>query len=219
MRLRVVIILVACGIHIGPARAQNEFNVLNASGGIVYATLSFDPAPAISLGYARSFGFDLLARDVTFSVDVTKPIFLPTMKNLRLTAGSRIAILESGSWKVVNRFSLIYHATDNYLFSGRSLGFEDAILPGYYSHDTHASAEFAYAAFWRNRIGFKSEPGGGRWYRGSGGKFTFGGFVGYAPAREIDLSVRMGIVVTERLGRFNPAGPPLVMNLGVGYRR
>lgn len=212
------LLVVACWLQGRETNAQNEFNLLHASGGIVYLTFDFDPAPSLSLGVARSFGIDALARDVTFYAELTKPLFLPGLANMQFESGSRFSLVASGDWNVVNRFSLIYHAEDNYLFTGRSLSAEAALLPGYYARHRYAGAEVGYTRFWRTRIRFKDDPDPARWYWGAGGKMTLGLIGGYTVDSRLDLTLRTGLVKTAAFRNFNPAGPPLYANAGIGYR-
>jgi len=201
------------------AGAQNEFNMLHAGDGFVYVTFDFDPAPSISLGYARSVGVEGIGRDVTFSVELRKPIFLFDLNNFQVEVSSRIRLVGSGAEQLINRLSFIYHAEDNYLFSGQGFGFEEAVLGGSFMEGPYIAGEIVYTKFFLTRIRYKTGPGRqGTWYQGAGGKLTFGLLGGYTFDNGLDLTLRSGLVKTETFKNFNPAGPPILGNIGVGYR-
>jgi len=214
-----VVLLGLLSLPVQQAGAQNEFNMLHAGDGFVYVTFDFDPAPSVSFGYARSFGIDDIDRAVTFSVELRQPIFLLDLHNFQVEVSSRIRLVGSSAEKLINRFSLIYHSEDNYLFSGQGFSFEEAVLAGSFMEHPYLFGEIGYTKFFLTRIRYKTKPDTpGTWYRGAGGKFTFGLVGGYTFGNGLDLSLRSGLVKTETFKNFNPAGPPILVNLGVGYR-
>jgi len=213
------LILVCLLLFVDEMIAQNEFNMLQADAGLVYITFDFDPAPAISIGYARSFAIDAIDRNLTLSIELMKPIFLKDFQNFQIELGSRIRVVESDNLKLLNRFSFILHSVGTHFYRGKNLSIEEALMFGRFGNNFYLAGETGYTRYLTNYIKRDDEPDAkGQWYTGAGGKVTFGMITGYRFDNGLDLSLRSGLVKTERFKKFNPAGPPIFANVGIGYQ-
>ena len=61
-----------------------------------------------------------------------------------------------GDAKLVNRFSVIWHSQENYLYNGQGLAFEEALLAGLIKAGGYIFGEVGYAKFFANRIRYLS---------------------------------------------------------------
>ena len=94
-------------VHVQNASAKEVFNLMQACEKRAYVNFEFDPISSFVAGYARTFEIKNINRSITFTGDITLPIFLTDLKHYRAEAGSRILFFDSEKWNILNRLSVI----------------------------------------------------------------------------------------------------------------
>ena len=199
----------------GVAQANEVLNVYRPDKeNTVFMAPGWDSVPRMTLGYGRSLPIKQIDRAVLATVGFEIPLS-DGLDHYRADVASLIAIFE-GKWNVANRFALGLHRTENPLYSGTALGFEEGILAGYFDTKWFVASEFTYERLALMRIShsatYKENPYGDAndgWHGSTEGKFAVGAQGGYRFLESYEISLR---IVTAPYGV-----PPIVANLGASY--
>jgi len=217
-----IVVFLVLAVMVQFISAKEVFNRTQPGEQRIYSTFDFDPAPAITTGYAAGFKLEAINRTITVTGDISIPIFLLDLKHYRIQIGARVPVFNSQYWNVMNRFSLIQEGTDNSIYFGSSLGIEQGLLMGRFADKWYVAGEANYRKFllmymehsdwYRENVYADAKDG---WYGSTGGMFNFGIQGGYTFGGILEATLRLGIYKTEAF--HDPIGLPFYANLGLAY--
>lgn len=202
--------------------AQEVFNTIRPGEQRAYFNFEMDPTFAIAAGYAQSCELQAIDRNVTLTADITLPIFLVDLKHYRIKIGTRVPLLGSKNWNIINRFNIKNKGTDNIVYTGNVWSIEEGLLLGYFAGKWFVAGEVDYDKFlfthlkhsnWYKENVYADAKDG--WYTGTGGNIKLGMQAGYTFRNKIELSLGFGLSKTESLN--DPVGLPFFMTIGFIY--